>query len=418
MLVSGATGFIGAQLLHDLLTRTRATAHCLVRAHDTTAAHDRVVANLTRYRLWDDRFAGRIVVVPGDLSAPALGLSGDAFDELAATVDTIVHNGAMVHLARSYRAHYDTNVGGTLDIIRLATTGRSKPIHFISTLGTIAVGPTAPPEEPTAPPEDPTTPRAHLTTALDDPTAPLEGPTGSRPPADGYSQSKWVGERLLEAAAMRGLAVTIHRVGEVMPHSHHGVPSRSGLADLLVKACVTTGLWFRSPIVMDYTQVECISGAVIAAATAGESGHFHPVQSGLIKLDDLLLVFRSEYDLTEVTYPVFRARVASRVVAQPEHHDLARLLALLPAPPAPGNNAAPDPDAANADATNSDATTSDAMNTSLSDLFRDAAAGRTGPRARKLIGAAGLTWQPVGPEVFRNYAAYYRSPAGIEAVCG
>jgi amino acid adenylation domain-containing protein/thioester reductase-like protein len=370
VLLTGATGFIGAQLLHDLLTSTRATIHCLVRSPDAGSAARRVVDNLCRYRLWRDEFAARIIAVPGDLSQPMLGLGGDGFGRLADRVDTILHSGAMVNLARSYRAHYKTNVAGTCEIIRLATTGRPKPIHFMSTLGTIAASP-------------------------GDPTTSLERSAANEPPTDGYSQSKWVAERLLEGAADRGLPVTIYRVGEVMPHSIHGVPSRDGLADLLVKACVRTGFWFRSPIVMDYTQVECVSGVVIAAMIRGESGYLHPVQPGLISLNDLLAAFRDEFRLVEVGYHAFRESVAATVSEHPEQRDLSRLLAVLPP------------------ATESD---SGAITESLTSLFRDSAAGRTGERADALIADAGLPWTPVGPDVFERYAGYYRSPYGVAAL--
>ncbi|MBG6069637.1 non-ribosomal peptide synthetase [Micromonospora ureilytica] len=367
--LTGATGFVGAQLLYDLLDQTSATAYCLVRASDERSAHDRIVDNLLHYRLWRPELSGRIRAVPGDLGRPGLGLGLGVFDELAATIDTILHCGAMINLRRDYRAHAATNVSGTLDIIRLATANRTKSVHFISTLGVIDSGPSE----------------------LGDP---LEGAATGNPPTDGYGQSKWAAERLLDEAAARGLPVTVHRVGEVMPHSWHGVPSRRGLADLIVKACVNLRAWFRSPIVMDYTQVECISSAVIAAAVTGRVGYFHPVQYGLVSLDDLLAGFVEEYQLVELPYEQFRQRLV-RAAEQPDQGDLARLLALLPAP---------------------DNDTDVAVKDGLSSLFSDAAAGRTGRRAAQLVRSEGLTWQPVGPDVFNRYVAYYRSAAGLAAL--
>ena len=49
MLLTGATGFLGAHLLADWLTHSDAVLHCLVRAGSAQAALDRVRANLTRY---------------------------------------------------------------------------------------------------------------------------------------------------------------------------------------------------------------------------------------------------------------------------------------------------------------------------------------------------------------------------------
>src|SRR6185436_20003658 len=53
VLLTGATGFLGAYLLRTLLTETQATVYCLVRP-GLLDGFTRVRRNLTRYGLWSD----------------------------------------------------------------------------------------------------------------------------------------------------------------------------------------------------------------------------------------------------------------------------------------------------------------------------------------------------------------------------
>lgn len=362
ILLTGATGFVGAQLLHDLLTSTPATVHCLVRAEDAPAAHRRLTAHLTEYRLWDESWSNRIKAVPGDLGRPRLGLGAAEFRRLAEVTDTVVHCGAVVNFARDYEAHRGVNVAGTLELIRLATESRLKPFHFISTLGVLPPGDAGfgPPIEAAA--------------------------AADRPPADGYSRSKWVAELLLQQAADRGLPLTVHRFGEVMPHSRHGVPSRWGLPDLLVRACLRTGLSFRSPAVMDYLPVDRVGALVTVALLRRESGYFHAMQPQATRLDELLSAFQRHLGLTEVSYRGFWHAVES-AATEHDDRDLAALLALLPEPAGEDR----------------------AVETEFAALFRYEAVPASRSNADRLAAEAGLGRPAVGPAAFARYAEYYRT---------
>jgi thioester reductase-like protein len=81
-LLTGATGFVGAFLLHDLLKQTSADVHCLLRADDLEMGVQRLKRNLNNYLLWDDSFAERIKPVLGDLGEPQLGLANEALNNL------------------------------------------------------------------------------------------------------------------------------------------------------------------------------------------------------------------------------------------------------------------------------------------------------------------------------------------------
>src|SRR5262249_19684535 len=120
VLLTGATGFLGAFLLAELLRDGRATVHCLVRAPDRSIARARIERHLASYGLWDEAMRDRIAPLPGDLGRPALGLSPNQFGELAERVEVVYHNGARLNFVQPYASLRDVNVGGTAEVLRLA----------------------------------------------------------------------------------------------------------------------------------------------------------------------------------------------------------------------------------------------------------------------------------------------------------
>ncbi|WP_078887602.1 type I polyketide synthase [Streptomyces sp. NRRL S-118] len=134
--VTGATGFVGAYLLHELLA-SEVVAYCLVRADDTRQAMERLVGALDAYGLWKEEFAPLLNPVVGDLTRPLFGLDEEGFDELADQVDAICHSGALVDWMRPLEDYIGPNVVGTHEALRLASRGRGKAFHFVSTFATL-----------------------------------------------------------------------------------------------------------------------------------------------------------------------------------------------------------------------------------------------------------------------------------------
>ena len=98
LLLTGATGFLGAHLLRTLLAETDAEVLCLVRDRGSDGeSQQRVRRNLERYRLWDDTFGSRTQTVTGDLSQPSLALAADVRATLGSAVDAIYHAAADVN---------------------------------------------------------------------------------------------------------------------------------------------------------------------------------------------------------------------------------------------------------------------------------------------------------------------------------
>jgi len=182
ILLTGATGFLGAFLLDELLQKTSADIYCLVRSTDTESGKNKLRQNLEMYSLWNEHLSSRIIPVVGDLSRPFFGLSQEQFLLLANNIDVIYHNGALVNFIHPYEQMRAANVQGTQEVLRLASLIKVKPVHYVSTL---SVFPAQSDSEVQVFREKDYLEHGEI----------LES---------GYAQSKWVAEKLVAIALSRG----------------------------------------------------------------------------------------------------------------------------------------------------------------------------------------------------------------------
>ncbi|MGC0423591.1 nonribosomal peptide synthetase DhbF [Embleya sp. AB8] len=258
ILLTGATGFMGSHILKELLVRTGARIHCLVRAADDTRARDRIRAALDRYEIpVSAHETSRIVGIRGDLGAPDLGLDPARYEQLATTVDTIHHNGARVNFLYPYAALKPVNVDGTREIIRLAARGRGKAVHYISSqavfssLGPFGVRRVDEDDVPAHP--------DHLFM--------------------GYPETKWVSEALLREAGNRGMPLSIYRPHDVTGHSRTGAWNTNGFLCSLLKTFVDLGHAPDCRLPLDFTPVDVVAESIVRLSlhrpAAGEAFHLN-----------------------------------------------------------------------------------------------------------------------------------------------
>jgi len=248
VLVTGATGFLGAHLVDALRTATPADVVCVVRATDDAAAHDRLRDALRAHRLTLEGLGDRIRAVAGDLAQPRLGLGTGAYDTLAAGVDAIVHAGAEVNFIRPYATLKAANVSGTREILRLACLVRTVPVHLVSTVAVLGSG------------------NGRGRVYEDDP---LDGVGQLH---DGYTQSKWVAEALAAAASARGVPVSVYRPGHITGQSLTGVGPQVDLTLTLLDLSINLGLAPDLDIPVDMTPVDYVSQAIVRLAQKEWSG--------------------------------------------------------------------------------------------------------------------------------------------------
>lgn len=118
VVLTGATGFLGKQILSRLLQLPSIQAiYCIAVRQDLDSLAS----------VFQDP---RIRVFSGDLSSPTLDLSSDKADMIFSQVDLIIHNGADVSFMKTYHSLKRTNVSPTKYLAQLAVPRRI-PLHFI-----------------------------------------------------------------------------------------------------------------------------------------------------------------------------------------------------------------------------------------------------------------------------------------------
>ncbi|WP_036486324.1 non-ribosomal peptide synthetase [Myxosarcina sp. GI1] len=252
--LTGATGFLGAFLLYELLQQTQADIYCLVRSPDLESGKQKLQNNLASYLLWKAGFNNRIIPVIGDLSQPLLGLSQSKFQQLATQIDDIYHNGALVNFTYPYQTLKKPNVLGTQEVLRLASQVKLKPVHFISTTSFVY-----PAKEGIG--EDSNLRIIREEDSIDN----------ALMPTDGYAQSKWVAEKLVTIARDRGMPIFIYRPGRISGHSKTGACNSNDHTYRIIKGCIQLGSIPDLNIEWNLSPCDYVSKAIVYLSQQSES---------------------------------------------------------------------------------------------------------------------------------------------------
>lgn len=199
VVLTGSTGSLGTYLPSELMERPQVSKiYCLNRSGD---ARHRQQCSLERDGLHVPvDMDSRVEFLQANLAEASFGLQKSKYDELKTTVDTIIHNAWQVSHKHRLEAFEQRHVAGVRRLVDFSLESRNGAhIHFvsISTVGawTADRGPLIP------------------ETLLDDPSV----------FGNGYSESKFAGERICALASERsGVPTTSYRVGQVAGRSRGG----------------------------------------------------------------------------------------------------------------------------------------------------------------------------------------------------
>eukprot|EP01113_Clastostelium_recurvatum_P050636 TRINITY_DN962_c0_g1_i2.p1 TRINITY_DN962_c0_g1~~TRINITY_DN962_c0_g1_i2.p1 ORF type:complete len:1213 (+),score=256.62 TRINITY_DN962_c0_g1_i2:2420-6058(+) len=271
VLLTGATGFLGAHLLHELIQAIpNANVYCIVRCDNQASGIERLERVLRSYEIWHDGMKGRVQAVPGDLEAPGLGMTPQALDTMMGTIGSIYHCAAIVNSVKSYEHHQRTNVHGTHELLKLAViNGRMREFHFVSSVSVLHAG------------------EAQGMTS----ECSLSGVPA---PHGGYALSKYRAETLCTEARRRGLRVAIYRPGTIAAHSQTGGCNREAFIHRVV--CGLSGMGQYpvaqggAPYHVEWAPVDYVARAVVALSVHPEVFNrdaYHLVNPQLVPLPSM-----------------------------------------------------------------------------------------------------------------------------------
>ncbi|RSM69500.1 thioester reductase [Actinoplanes sp. ATCC 53533] len=299
ILLTGASGFLGTYLLRRLLEHTDARVHCLVRAGSDEQAQQRLVGQQLRYGL-GDLPTGRVVALAGDLGQPALGWAAGRFSEYGRFLDAILHAGAYVNFTYPYAHLGPVTVGGTVELIRLAAAHRSVPLHFVSTLAVLAGFGAA-------------------GVRLVDEDTELAFPEHLYM---GYTETKWVAERILSRARAEGLPVAVHRPYEISGDLISGAWNLESATCALFKVIVDSGLAPDIDLALDLIPVDVLAAQIIhiVMRQAGTSRTYHLSNPAPATLRDMVARLRARgYRIRTAPFEDWVPQVVRFACDRPDH---------------------------------------------------------------------------------------------------
>ncbi|MCD7709394.1 MAG: AMP-binding protein, partial [Clostridiales bacterium] len=197
ILITGVTGFLGTEIVSEIMQTTNDTVYGLMRAGSVSEAAARLSALWYRRDELVERIGSRIIPVLGDVTEPGLGLSEEDCGRLIRSVDCVIHTAAVIGIKHTKKQFWDVNVSGTKNVIDFAKKIQSDhPLWRFS----------------------------HVSTAY------VAGKREGRIAEDSltdtgfsslYEQSKFEGETLA-AQAMDEMPVSIFRPGQIVGDSRTG----------------------------------------------------------------------------------------------------------------------------------------------------------------------------------------------------
>ncbi|KAJ1895207.1 large subunit of alpha-aminoadipate reductase [Kickxella alabastrina] len=302
--LTGATGFLGAFVLAELLSRhPRSTVLCLTRAATEEAAMQRVRAAAEANLVWQDSWATRVRAIVGDLAKPHLGLSDSDWAECIESIDAIVHNGALVHWVYPYEKLRAPNVLSTLEVLRMASEHHVKPLTFVSSTSALD-----------------TDHYVEVGEALPLGVRESDDLEGSRTGlGSGYGQSKWVSEKLLMHARKDGFPVTIVRPGYVLGHSQTGATNTDDFIWRLAKGCLELG---QSPVMhnaVNLCPVDYVASVIVEAISqprALDHVVYHVFNREHFRFQNLFDLMRAYgYRVEDIAYMQWRSHLMEYTLA-------------------------------------------------------------------------------------------------------
>ena len=280
-LITGATGFLGAHLLCELLRRELyRRVVCLVRCSSLAAGRERVEATFRRYGL-DTGLLGTIDIACGDITQPLLGLPETSYKQLASEVSALYHCAAVVNMLADYQSLRETNVIGTRRVVEFCLTGKRKSLHYASTLSVFVS----------------TDRNSGTLMERDD----LSTPTNIY---GGYGQTKFVAEKTVQAVSAALCDVYIYRFGLLCGDTALGISAPRDFLGMFFRGARTVGMLpydCSRLMAVDISPIDSAVRMMADIACAGRPGTYHIASDNPLLYNRLCSIMKEEGAISSVT---------------------------------------------------------------------------------------------------------------------
>lgn len=266
VVVTGADSFSGIHMLQELLFASPSTT-VYAMPSEKTMSLDGLAELFEQWNLFNGEvtkhtLTSRVKLVQGSLIMPHFGLDENQFTELGQKVQAIYHVGGQISLLKSYTELKRANVGSVLDLIELASHGRTlTEIHYLSTWSVAHLQSWS---------------GAHRTrNVIDISENSLDHFRPSNSNKFGYFKSRWVAEMLLGEASRRNFPVTIYRASAIAASTSSALaPPDDNFTNNMVLDMIATGKvpsfdndFQESRFSIDFIPMDYLASTVVRLST-------------------------------------------------------------------------------------------------------------------------------------------------------
>jgi len=280
VLITGATGAIGSELVPLFLNEAGCQVRLLLRATSSEHLKKRLERLLGYWGLdpADPALAGRVEALAGDVCQARLGLEEDVYGRLAGELTHLVHCAGSVKLNQPLEEAQRSAVDSARCVVELAQAcragGRLEKLDVVSTVGVAGRMPGLVPERP------------------------LREARGFH---NTYEAAKAEAEELLFEELEKGLPVTIHRPSMVVGNSQTGRIIRFQVFYYLCEFLSGNKTWGivvdTGDAKLDIVPVDYVARAIHVASAqpdaVGRVFHLCSGPEGSIRLSDLSEQYRA-----------------------------------------------------------------------------------------------------------------------------
>ena len=254
VLLTGATGAVGAHILGQLLENSTVTkVFCLIRGPDPISR----LHNSMKKRGLAINDPTKLSIHTSDLSQPGLGLHESDYSTVVSQVSHIVHCAWPVNFQLGLHS-FEPHIAGVQNLVQISLAVPSaEAAKFIFC--------------------------SSITAALGSPTSAriLEGPIEDLSYSSdlGYGRSKLVAEHVIQAAANSVHAnATILRIGQVVGDQKHGVWNENEMIPMIITSGLRMGKIPLIDMECEWLPVDVLAKAIleIAGISAPASIHANP----------------------------------------------------------------------------------------------------------------------------------------------
>lgn len=297
--LTGANGFIGIHLLHELLETTEVRIYCLVRAKKNQNSENRLIE---QYKFYFDKdisnlLGKRIFVIDGNIVKKEIGLSKENIKLLRKNVKTVIHTAARVKHYGNYEEFNNINVEGTRNVTDFSANNKFRLIHIssISVSGNYLVK------------------QDNRNVEFSENNLYI----GQNYMDNVYVHSKFEAEKIVLEYMEKGLTAQIHRIGILSGRFSDGKFQENitenafytRIKSMVILGCVSDNMLEQK---IEFTPVDTCTKSIILLAknSIADNKIYHLYNHNFIEIKDIIEVLRKlNFEIENVPEKEFEKRI-------------------------------------------------------------------------------------------------------------